>query len=634
MKIDISNFIDKKKLIDILDENQGKKIICFGAGTATYFMQQLLPDSVKIEYYLDSNSRLWGVNSQGYLIKNPKDIVLEEKGEYVVLIISQHALSMKKQLESYGLLEGADFFDLYTEFEKLFRMQKIIFQADKVIEIINKTPTDAFDSVYKQTKKIGVVAACSYMGTPMIHDIGIFLLLNYNGYPAELIMDNTYTCENFTMYEGASDDIKIVTDEVIKCIKKRFPQLAIKHIKEVKNGQLTDSDMKKIRQLSRISTIWQKSRQNERSMNFDENVLEEKLYTVFKSNLINIKSFFEENNYNTITVSTALHYHRGLYMWIGETKKMRVANYDGANNDGKTSWATNYPNGHHYDIPKLILEGSFTELEKVQIIEKAKNHFLERRYAISNGERYNYQLVKDGEGETLQKWYDVLIPLNVMWDAAAIGINQVFETEQEWLIDTINFLLKSTSASIMVREHPVQMQLDKYNNSDYNEIINKEFGQNDRLKVVKYNDKINTYEIIDHCKLILPLSSTIGVEAAFMGKQVIVHSKCYYSKLHFVKAAKTKDEYFALIKMALDDKFKADQKEIDEAYMSYYLLMNSRIETFFSEANPEWLFHSLEDLSCDESVKAILNAIVNDIPIPYYNAILDLQNTYDKWEER
>lgn len=626
MKIDISNFIDKEKLFDLLNKNNGKKIICFGAGTATYYMQQLLPDSVKIEYYLDSNSRLWGINPQGHVIKNPEDIIQEEKGKYIVLIVSQHALSMRKQLESYGLIAGTDFIDLYTEFEKLFRMQKIIFQADKIMEIINKTPTDAFDSVYNQTKKIGVVAACSYMGAPMIYDIGIFLLLNYNGYSAELIMDNTYTCENFTMYEGASEDIKIVTDEIIKCIKLRFPKLVIKYIKELNNGELTVSDLKKVRQLSRISTIWQKSRQNERSMNFDESVLEEKFYNVFKSNLINIKSFFEENNYDIITVSTALHYHRGLYMWIGETKKMRVANYDGANNDGKTSWATNYPNGHHYDIPKLILEDSFTEPEKAQIIEKARNHFMKRRYAVSDGERYNYQLVKDGEGELLQKWYDVLIPLNVMWDAAAIGINQVFETEQEWLIETINFILKCTTSNIMVREHPVQMQLKKYNNSDYGEILKNEFGQNERLKVVKYNDKINTYEFMDHCKLILPLSSTIGVEAAFMGKQVIVHSKCYYSKLNFVKAAKTREEYFKLIKMVLDDKFKFNQKEVDEAYMSYYLLMNSRIETLFSEANLEWLFHSLEELSCDESVKAILNAIVNDIPIPYYNTILDLQN--------
>lgn len=627
MKIDISKFVDKKKLLKLIDDNKGKKIICFGAGTATYFMQQILPESTKIEYYLDSNSRLWGVNPQGQIIKNPEDILLEEKGTYIVLIVSQHALSMRKQLESYGLLANTDFFDLYTEFEKLFRIQKIIFQADRIIEIINKTPIHAFDRVYNQTKNIGVVAACGYMGTPMIYDIGIFLLLNYNGYAAELIMDNTYTCENFTMYEGASQDIKQITDVIIECINKRFPKLVVKHIEEQKSGQLTDADLKKVRQLSRVSTIWQKSRQNERSMNFEENVLEEKFYNVFKSNLINIKAFFEKNKYDTITVSTALHYHRGLYMWIGENKKIRVANYDGANNDGKTSWATNYPNGHHYDIPKLILEDSFTEHEKIQIIEKAKSHFMKRRYAVSDGERYNYQLVKDGEGDALHKWYDVLIPLNVMWDAAAIGINQVFETEQEWLIETVNYLLKCTSVNIMVREHPVQMQLKKYNNADYREILEKEFGKNDRLKVVKYNDKINTYEFIDHCKLILPLSSTIGVEAAFMGKQVIVHSKCYYSKLHFVKAAKTKEEYFSLIELALNNNFTIDCKKIDEAYISYYLLMNSRIETIFSEANPEWLYHSLEELSCDESVKAILNAIVNDIPIPYYNTILDLQNT-------
>lgn len=610
----------------IFEINKGKKIICFGAGSATYYVPEILPKGIKIDYFLDNNKTLWGISLNNSIVKNPNSIKKEKKGTFIILIVSQHAMSIKHQLIEFGLKENIDFYDIYTTFEKFFRMQKVAFQADRLLNFINTIPLKSLNCPTIKNKKIGVVAACGHMGMPMFHDIALFLLLNYNGYSAELIMDNTYTCENFTMYEGASQDIKCITDEIISYLKNKFDHLIIRFIDETKKANLTIEDLNTVQKNSIINTIWQKSRQNKRSIEITEEELQQKFYNVFLNNLSNVKAFFEENKYDIITISTALHYHRGLYMWVAKLKNIRVANYDGANNDGRISWATDWPNGHHYDIPKLILENYFTEEEKQQIIKNAIIHFNKRRYAVSNGEAYNYQLVKKGQGEQINNWYDIIIPLNVMWDAAAIGLNHVFSTEIEWLIETITYILEYTNANIMIREHPVQVQLEKYNNGCYEELLKKHFGENSRLKVIKYNFKLNTYEYIEHCKVVLPLSSTIGLESIFIGKPVITHSNCYYSKLNFVKAAQTKEEYFQYIKDALDETIIISSADMEEAYLAYYLLMNSRIYSCFSEAKCEWLFKSIDELNKDSSVKAILNVITNDIPIPYYNTINNLKN--------
>lgn len=632
MNFILDNLVNKEHIANIVNNNKGKKIICFGAGTATYLMPRILPDGYSVEYYLDSNSRIWGIGEQGVEIRNPKSILDEVKGNFIIFIVSQHALSMRKQLDSYGLKMDEDYYDIYTICEMFFRMQKVIFQAEHLIEMVDRLPGDAFQSKVDNRKdKIGVVAACGYMGTPMIYDIGIFLLLKYNGYDAELIMDNTYTCENFTMYEGASRDIKEIIDRVLEHIRNKFPELIVHSISESMSSDLSEQDIKKVKQHAQMNVIWQKSRQNERSMTIEEDTLYQKFVHVFEYNLKNIKAFFEEHTYSVLTVSTGLHYHRGLYMYVGKQKGIRVANYDGANNDGKTSWSTDLPNGHHYDIPKLILGDFFNKEEKNWIINKAKSHFEIRRYSISDGKTlYNYQLVEDGIRNE-QKWYDVIIPLNVMWDAAAIGQNLAFETETKWLIDTIHFILDSTKASIMVREHPVQIQLQKYNNASFQDLLEKEFGKNnERLKFVPYYEKLNTYTYLEHAKVILPLSSTVGLESVFLYKPIITHSNCYYSKLNFARAAKTPEEYFGYIRMALEGKIIITETEREEAFMAYYILMNSRITTQFSESNQEWLFKNLDELNNDPSVHAILDAITHDIPVPYYNLHLSYLQEKDK----
>lgn len=624
MQIDYRKYMDYDKLDEILLKNKQKKIICFGAGSATYVFPRILPQKHKIDYFVDSNPRLWGTKADGIEIKDPQVLKKEKRGTFIVFIVSQHYRSMEEQLNLYGLTKGIDYYEIYSSIEKCFLIQKAAVQAEGLLEFINGIPEDMFKSVHIRSKKrIGVVALYEFNNLHVFYDIGLFLLLKYNGYMADLILDKTTKCEDFTLYDGASNDIVEIVDIVIKNIKERFKDINIFTIDDnMVTADLDELDKANIRKKAQLSTAWQKSRNINRILSMSKSLLEEKFIDVFNNNLKSIKSFFEnsQENYDVLSVCTALHFSRGLYMWMGEKYGIRVANYDSAGDDMSTTWATDYPNGHNYDIPKIILNKMLSNEENNKIIELSKSLFNNNLGSISNGVTNSYQIVQEEVNDIQDKvWYDVIIPLNVMWDAAAIGLNDAFDTESEWIVETIQYILEKTSASIMIREHPAQLRLKRFNNESFGELIKNKFGNNRRLRFVRYDEKINTYEYIKRCKLVLPLSSTVGIESALLGKDVIIHSKCYYSKLNFVHKAKDKEEYFSLINQCFNNTLPKKDRFLDEAWISYYLLHNRKIHTVFNETNPEWIKMSLDKLNELDDVKKIIDVICEDIPIMYVN---------------
>ncbi|BCN32518.1 capsular polysaccharide export protein, LipB/KpsS family [Anaeromicropila herbilytica] len=620
MQIDYKKYVNDTYINRILNENKEKKILCFGAGSALSIMPRILPEGYKIEYFVDNNKNIWNTVYKNIRIKSPEELLMEEKNKFIILLVSQHALSISKQLDDWGFIKDKDYFDLYTSLERCFRIQKIIWNAEKMIQFIERIPENTFDKImYKMDKRIGVIACCSYMGMPMFYDIATFLLMKLNGYNATLIMDNIYNCENFIMYDGASDDIKYIVMQVIEVLIKRFPMLDIRYIDQ-NQEELLGEDIYEISRNVKINSIWQKSRLNEKTNSTSIEEYEREFFEVFYQNLKCIKFFFKHNKFDSINVSTGLHYHRWMYLWVGKQKGFRASNYDGPGQI-KTSYATNEPNGHSYDVAKVINEKWFTEEEEYKIIQLAKESFLIRKKSTLENGGYNFQKVE--RSKELDRDYEVFIPLNVMWDAAALGLEDVFTSTEEWLVETLDYLLKNSNVNIMIREHPAQHSLYKdYNNPSYESLLQDNFGKNPRIYYVRSEEEINSYQMISKAKVVLPISSTIGVEAVLLNKKVIVHTNCYYSRLSFVDKAKSKNEYYQMIIDAIAQSESNITKEnIDKAYLSYILLLNNQIETSFRESCPDWYDCNLIDLSNENGVQKILKVIAEGIPACYQNVL-------------
>jgi hypothetical protein len=111
----------------------------------------------------------------------------------------------------------------------------------------------------------------------------------------------------------------------------------------------------------------------------------------------------------------------------------------------------------------------------------------------------------------------------------------------------------------------------------------------------------------------LPFSSTVGLESAFIGKPVIIATKCYYEKLDFSISPSNKEEYFEEIYKAINNEIRLPEN-IDEAWLAYWFVRNYRIKTFFTEQSEQWMNYTLSEISELENIPEIIDNIVFGIP--------------------
>lgn len=629
----MTEWISKKYLdrefYELFEKNKGKKIIVFGAGTALHTIPELVPEDVKIDYFVDSRYEEWQQSS--YAVKHPIELKKEKPGTFLVLIAGQHTISMKEQLESYGLKEDGDFVDIYGKYEKAFRIAKVDYEGIEIRNFIEKISCNDFNNTIAESKKIGVVVNCTVLGTPL-YEIALFFILKKRGYDVELIIDDCYSNENVTIYDGVTEDIKVIIDRVVQQIKDKFDGICIKYISAYGKEELDQADIKLVNEAVHANAMWQRSRKMDRMMRINEEQWEKLTYPLYAENLQRVKSFFVKNKYDVVNIFTGHHGSRYFYPSLGERMGFRVSSHDGAGVIGST-WTTNGRASHRMDICKIIKENLLSEEQKKAVLLEAKRNFDERSHAKSgdNSIVANYQ---HGTREKVTKnWFDVVIPLNVMWDSSALGANRIFSTEYEWLTETVDYILKYTDATTLVREHPAAAGGDEYNYDSLGKELKKLYKDEKRLYLAESGDALNTYEYIEHCKVVLPLTSTVGVEAALLGKEVISHTNIYYDLLSFVTRANSKEEYFEYISRAVKKNKECSKRQVnDEAWIAYYFGMNYDLKTEFKEANTEWRKRSLKEVEQMEGVDEICKLIADDIPICYHN-VKQIEKSFDEeWE--
>jgi hypothetical protein len=153
-------------------------------------------------------------------------------------------------------------------------------------------------------------------------------------------------------------------------------------------------------------------------------------------------------------------------------------------------------------------------------------------------------------------------------DAAGLAGFQFFASPEDWLRQTVGFLLTQTNAHIVLREHPGARHLS-WRDETCNHIM-AAFPDEPRLRFVSCRDKVSTYRLLEPARVVLPYSSTVGVEAAILGKQVIPERAAYYSGLGFVQQPTSKEDYFDRISAALQNPQPLTPEQTEKAWLCYY----------------------------------------------------------------
>lgn len=339
-----------------------------------------------------------------------------------------------------------------------------------------------------------------------------------------------------------------------------------------------------------------------------------------------IKALLAEHALNVIFIPGGIYGSSGIWKECASTAGVRVASYD-SGGYGTLMLSANGIAAQLQDIPRafaMLKARSDFEQEKQIVAETALAEMQRRREGT---DKFASQMTAITR-KNIKFNNGVLIALNSSWDSAGLGLHGIFENSAQWIIDTTRWLLDATDCDIIVRQHPAERLAIAHTSDDYHKLLTDNFGNNSRVCFIAADNPVNTYDLLSTVKVVIVYTSTIGTEAAALGKIVITPSKSYYSSLGFVWNTDNREAYFRQISNAIEGRYSITNDMKDDALCCYYL--TQCCNWLFSPFNPEgfsdWSKYSLEELYTLDTVQLAVTSLQDDIPVASMNHLVNIEN--------
>lgn len=134
---------------------------------------------------------------------------------------------------------------------------------------------------------------------------------------------------------------------------------------------------------------------------------------------------------------------------------------------------------------------------------------------------------------------------NLLWDSSTIDCDVAWSSQIEWISDTIRWYAEHPDRTLLVRIHPAEVVPAALQTTD--PIANSIHKQWPKLPsnviFIPPTSTISSFPLTQLSNLTLVYASTAGLEAAIMGKTVLVAGKTHYRDQKFVHSISTKKEY-------------------------------------------------------------------------------------------
>lgn len=624
----------------LLGKFGGKKLICYGASSLWTNINRIVAIDDLVEFFVDGDSSRWGDEYYGLEIKSPEVLRDIDKSEYSVVVLAGAFEEISGILDEMGWEKNVNYFNIYQYIH--IDREMSYGPINKFLRFLRTVPPEMMNvPVREDSERIGIVLnaeGLNFGTTYMPYEISLFLILKWRGYNVKLIVDRLHWDGDIELYEGHCAVSDYLRDVVIGKLEKLVPESDILYIDPVGDIMLSLEDEQECERIAEYSVRWSKWYNDWNSRFRSGNLLQNDFAEIFKRNLSYINAFFEKNHFDTINAMTALHKIAGVYYYAGKKRNMRVSSQDGMR--GETLICASGPASYGEDIPQFFEELWGKLANQDEIFDRAERMWEKRKGAFCESNKMSFEeytkLRKEKGYENvsfqapktkLEQAYDVVIPMNLSSDGAALGVDTIFDTMEQWLEQTLDFVIHKLKATVLVREHPSGMRqpLHMAKSELYVKCpeILEPYKGNKSLRYVKAEEHINLYQYIEHCKVLIPWTSTVGMEAGIMGKSVLVHTNVNYQNAAFAWRAHTREEYFQKLEKCIkDDEFLAGDKQraYKDALRYFYYTMNRRLKTDFtivSSFDAPWKFNSFEDLIKAEGVDEVVQIVAENVPSIY-----------------
>jgi hypothetical protein len=212
---------------------------------------------------------------------------------------------------------------------------------------------------------------------------------------------------------------------------------------------------------------------------------------------------------------------------------------------------------------------------------------------------------------------DLLLLLNYRPDTGALRRQIAFPLVADWIRGVIAWS-RQHSRTVCIRQHPCERHEATRGTDDYRALVTEADPQGTSARFVGASDPVNTYDLLDGARAVLPFTTRVGVEATYLGIPVITHAKTFYRGLGFTWDASSPAEYYEMLGRAMAGQLQVTPRMREDAKIAYYLLYHCSWATpRFTAVDVDfkaWAAVHPDELWSQADPSDLLAAIVGRVP--------------------
>lgn len=232
-------------------------------------------------------------------------------------------------------------------------------------------------------------------------------------------------------------------------------------------------------------------------------------------------------------------------------RKIKVVTYERAARPDNLYITANEPiNTFNFDNQyDLIKDVELSEQELKEITE----YLNDRRTSKNTTQKFQDKDTDDLEKTKQAINYDkiknkkiVSLFTNVMWDTAAVDKDTIFDNVLDWCIKSIEWAKNNDKIQMFIRIHPADARYWGFAGAKQlqDEIIKVVPELPENVRIIKSQEKINSYCLAELSDICVTYTSQIGVEIASMGKPLIIAGEAFYRNKGFGYTPIHQTDYF------------------------------------------------------------------------------------------
>jgi hypothetical protein len=176
---------------------------------------------------------------------------------------------------------------------------------------------------------------------------------------------------------------------------------------------------------------------------------------------------------------------------------------------------------------------------------------------------------------------------HINWDAVSDFAPMLYDSFNEWMLDTLEIAKNVPEVQWLVKVHPAEAW-DSLEGVE--QLIKAKFPKlPDNIRVLPADENISPMDFFNMVDGAVSVYGTSGLELATKGKPVILAGDAHYGKKGFTLDAKDKDDYHKLLRNTpAITSLNPYQVELAKIYAYYYFILRQIPLSVVSNPNDKW----------------------------------------------